>query len=84
MSEILPGIRAKRKDRGLTMDQLADRLGVTRQAVGAWEGGIALPSADKLPEIAAALRCSIDDLYTGGASPSPTPNDFNSQEDERP
>ena len=64
MSEILPGIRAKRKDRGLTMDQLADRLGVTRQAVGGWEGGIALPSADKLPEIAAALRCSIDDLYS--------------------
>ena len=64
MSEILPGIRAKRKDRGLTMDQLADRLGVTRQSVGAWEGGIALPSADKLPEIAAALGCSIDDLYS--------------------
>lgn len=89
MSEILPGIRAKRKDRGLTMDQLADRLGVTRQAVGAWEGGIALPSADKLPEIAAALRCSIDDLYTG-QDPSPAGglvrDDINSnaQEDKRP
>lgn len=93
MSEILPGIRAKRKDRGLTMDQLADRLGVTRQAVGAWEGGIALPSADKLPEIAAALRCSIDDLYTvpsQSAAPTAPPlgepykEDYKSQEDERP
>lgn len=64
MSEILPGIRAKRKDRGLTMDQLADRLGVTRQAVFNWESGGTLPTADKLPEIARVLGCSIDDLYS--------------------
>lgn len=63
MSDILPGIRAKRKAAGMTLDQLADRLHVTRQAVCRWESGDAIPTADRLPEIAAALGCSIDELY---------------------
>lgn len=63
MSDILPGIRAKRKAAGMALEQLADRLHVTRQAVCRWEVGDALPTADRLPDIAAALGCSIDDLY---------------------
>lgn len=63
MSEILPGIRARRKAAGLTIEALSLRMGVTRQTVFNWESGARLPSADKLPEIAAALGCSIDDLY---------------------
>lgn len=74
MSDILPGIRAKRKAAGMTLEQLADRLHVTRQAVCRWEMGDAIPTADRLPEIAAALGCSIDDLY----------KNYNDQEDDKP
>ena len=74
MSDILPGIRAKRKAAGMTLEQLADRLHVTRQAVCRWEVGDALPTADRLPEIAAALGCTIDDLY----------RDYNDQEENTP
>lgn len=74
MSDILPGIRAKRKAAGMTLEQLADRLHVTRQAVCRWEVGDALPTADRLPDIAAALGCSIDDLY----------RNFTNDQEERP
>lgn len=89
MSEVMPGIRARRKAAGLTIEALARELGVSLQAVGAWEGGVTLPSAARLPDIAAALGCSIDDLYTG-QDPSPAGglvrDDINSnaQEDKRP
>ena len=63
MSEVLPGIRPLRKRAGLTIEELAAAVGCTRQAAGAWENGIALPTADRLPEIARALGCSIDDLF---------------------
>ena len=64
MSNIMPGIRARRKAAGMTIEALAARLDVSLQAVGAWECGLTLPSAARLPDIAAALGCSIDDLYT--------------------
>lgn len=81
MSDVLPGLRSRRKAAGLSQTELAARVGATFQAVGAWERGETLPSADKLPEIARALGCSIDELFTdtssgtGGASPAPT-DDF--------
>ncbi|MBQ3275463.1 MAG: helix-turn-helix transcriptional regulator [Oscillospiraceae bacterium] len=64
MSEILPGLRTRRKAAGISIDGLATMLGVTRQAVFNWESGGTLPTADKLPEIARVLGCSIDDLYS--------------------
>lgn len=93
MSEILPGIRARRKAAGLSIETLAGTLGVTRQTIYNWESGARLPAADVLPEIARALGCSIDDLYTApsqSAAPTAPPEgepykeDYKSQEDERP
>lgn len=63
MSEILPGIRPRRKAAGMTMEDLAAAVGCTLQAVGCWERGETLPTADRLPEIARALGCTIDDLF---------------------
>ena len=74
MSDILPGIRARRKARRLTLDELGARLGCSGVAVGMWERGETIPTADKLPEIAAALGCTIDDLY----------RDYNNQEENTP
>lgn len=64
MSDVLPGIRTRRKALGLSQSELAELVGCTSQAVGMWERGETLPAADRLPDIARALGCSIDELYT--------------------
>ena len=42
---------------------LAHLLNVSQQAIAKWESGKSQPRADKLPEIAKVLGCTIDDLY---------------------
>lgn len=78
-------IRELREAEGITQTALASRMGVSRQAVNQWETGTVWPSAQILPALAAALGCSIDELYTepedaGGASSAPT-NDYNQEDD---
>ena len=58
-------IRDKLTRRGLTLVRLADAMGVTPGAVTRWANGMALPEAAKLPALAAALGCTVDDLYRG-------------------
>ena len=52
-----------RKKKGLSQAQLAESLGVIQKAVSQWETGETLPTADKLPAIADALGCTIDELF---------------------
>ena len=52
-----------RKRRGMNPKELAGLLHVTEQAVSRWESGAAMPTADKLPTIAALLECEVNDLY---------------------
>lgn len=56
-------IRMLREKQKITQAQLAEELGVNQKAVSQWECGTAMPSADKLPAIAAALSCTINDLF---------------------
>lgn len=49
-----------RKRAGLSQEALAERLGVSRQAVSKWETGEALPETGKLATLAAALGASVD------------------------
>ena len=57
------GIKPKRIEAGLSQKQLAEILQVTQAAVANWEAGAAYPRAAQLPELAAALHCTIDELY---------------------
>lgn len=57
------GLIRHRLAAGYTQEGMAEALGVTRSALAAWETGRGLPSAGLLPDIAALLLCSIDDLY---------------------
>ena len=51
-----------RKGKGLTQDEFASAVGVTRQAVYKWECGQSYPEVPKLIEMKLLLGISIDDL----------------------
>ena len=51
-----------RKARGLSQEELAERLGVSRQAVSKWETGDAQPDLTRLVALADALEISLDEL----------------------
>lgn len=55
-------IKYHRKRLGLTQEQLADRLGVSAQAVSKWENNQSCPDISILPEIADLFGISIDEL----------------------
>ena len=65
MNEIAVHIRAIRREKGLSQEQLAQALHVTRQTVSAWERGLSLPGLDTLGELARAWRWSRSGCSTG-------------------
>ena len=54
-----------RKSRGLTQEELAEALFVSRTAISKWESGRGYPSIDSLKEISSYFSISIDDLLSG-------------------
>ena len=56
-----------RKEKGLTQNELGDRLGVSFQAVSKWERGETLPDTAILLDLANALGTSVDFLLSGGS-----------------
>src|SRR6201997_4633925 len=65
-------LKSLRQGKKLSLRSLAERLGVTYQAVHNWEKGTNHPSADLLPIIAQELGCEIGDIYLGTAPAPPT------------
>lgn len=57
-------IQCARRRAGLSQEQLAEQLGISRQAVSKWETGEAMPDATKLAPLASALGVSIDWLLS--------------------
>ena len=53
-----------RKKRGLTQEELAEALYVSRTAISKWESGRGYPSIDSLKEISNFFTVSIDDLLS--------------------
>ena len=51
-----------RKQRALSQEQLAEQLGVSRQAVSKWESGKAVPETDTLIAISQYFAVSLDEL----------------------
>ena len=58
-------IAALRRDKELKQDELAEKLGVTPQAVSKWENDQTCPDISLLPLLAETLGVSIDELLTG-------------------
>ena len=55
-------IAQRRKDLGLTQNEFAEKLSVTRQTISRWEAGTVLPDIDKISDIASILQVSCDYL----------------------
>ncbi len=55
-----------RKQKGLTQEELAEALYVSRTAISKWESGRGYPSIDFLKEIARYFSVTIDDLLSSG------------------
>ena len=73
-----------RKQNGLSQQDLADRLGVSRQAISRWETGAVQPLADSVKSLAQVFQVSTDYLLNDDldtptppptAQPAPTPQE---------
>lgn len=51
-----------RRDKGYTQEEMAERLGVSPQAVSKWENDVSCPDILLLPEIAGMLGVTVDAL----------------------
>lgn len=51
-----------RKKNGYSQEELAEKLGVSRQSVSKWESNNTYPETDKIIQIANLFDCSMDDL----------------------
>ena len=53
-----------RKEKGMTQQELADKLQITDKAVSKWERGLACPDISILPQVAEILGVNVDDLLS--------------------
>ncbi len=59
-------ILSLRKSKGLTQQELGERINISFQAVSKWERGEALPDTALLPDLAEVLETTVDNLLMDG------------------
>ena len=64
MESIGKKIAFYRKDRGITQEELSEKLGVSPQAVSKWENDIACPDIQLLAPLAKILEVTTDELLS--------------------
>ena len=55
-------IYSLRRKSGLSQEQLAEKIGVSRQAISKWEGGLSTPELEKLRALSECFQITIDEL----------------------
>lgn len=60
--EFAEKITTLRKSRELTQEQLAERLGVSRQSISKWENGSVVPEVEKIIELSKTFDVTLDYL----------------------
>ena len=60
-----------RKDHGLSQEELAEKLGVSRQAISKWERAESSPDTDNLIALAELYHISLDTLVRGEGAATP-------------
>lgn len=61
---ISDNIQHRRKVKGMTQEELAQQLKVSRQTISKWEMNQANPEISKLVELASLFNCKIDELLS--------------------
>ncbi len=61
--EFAEKLRGMRKKAGLSQEQLAKELHVSRQAIAKWEAGGGIPDIDNMRAVSAYFECSLDELF---------------------
>ena len=59
-----------RRKNGLSQEQLAEKIGVSRQAISKWEGGLSTPELDKLKALSECFHITLDELTDEQAAPA--------------
>ena len=73
-------IADKRKEKGMTQMQLAEKLSITDRAVSKWETGKAMPDSSIMLDLCRALQISVNDLLCGEVV---TVNEYNEKLEEQ-
>ena len=68
MDTIGTRIARRRKELGMTQEDLAVKLGVSAQAVSKWENDASCPDISLLPNLVKTLNITTDELLTGKTS----------------
>lgn len=71
-----------RRKNGLSQEQLAEKIGVSRQAISKWEGGLSTPELDKLKALCECFQVSMDEL-TGNQTIRASGDAQNAQGEDR-
>ena len=56
------GLKQKRKERGMTLLQLANAIGVKQAAISLWENGKRFPRKEMLVMLCQVFDCKMDEL----------------------
>ena len=62
-----------RKLNHMTQEEIAEKLGVTRQAVAKWESGETIPDLEKSRQLAEIFGVSLDDIANYNLSERESP-----------
>lgn len=65
MIEFHKQLKSYRTESGITQDELASKLYVTRQAISKWESGESTPDMNNLVKLADIFNVSLDTLVLG-------------------
>ncbi len=58
-------IKELRKEKNMTQEQLAEKMGVTDKSISRWENGKTMPDISILSVLANELNCTIPELLNG-------------------
>ena len=67
-------IKHYRKQAGLSQEKMAEKIGVSRQAITKWENGTGTPDIVNLMAIADLFQISVDELLSNEKSEKKQPN----------
>lgn len=62
-------IARRRLKLGMTQDELADKVGVKREALSRWENSRATPKINALIKLSKALDCTVEELVDSSLAP---------------